>query len=470
MHTVLERQFGVSLREAFERDSSCRGSGSRVSCTSSSSSPTVFLRPAYFRHFRTLGDVMAEIRVTQAEIQNALKEIAFYYRDRCTCSRSSSLTSFQQQSPNMQSIGTPAMSALPGGQPAGVWGRSVLSSSEGPGPSPFALRDSLPPVINPSVPRHSQDSVTSAYRNPVSQPSQQGHAKFQAPSGSSLHGNAQGYSFSGNSQPPILSPFSSFGAFGSHQSNTSSVQNHADNGQLQIPSFGVESSSRSPASTNDANPEIRIDDFGDIFGLQLDKELSPYPVDLAPQDSWPFATNINDDIAPLLGLEFPVAGPSTSSNSAAPHDPSSNSENPSLSTRDSSVPSLSLTPDIKNPVVLSCLIPPLPPISSSALYPLSTDTDLGVCSPSTAFLKTDLGRDSNPRARLPTLSKLAMDPGVPDADGQLAMLAKPVVTTPNVRRASESRRKRIPRFGCHYCSQEFTSKYNRDSEWDPVAL
>jgi len=164
---------------------------------------------------------------TQAAMQKALQDMATYYQNRCTCSRSSSLTSFQQ-SPTIQSIGTPAMSTPPSDQPIAESGHNVQGSSE---PSPLAPRDSLAPVMNASLPQHSQDSVTSAYHNPVVQPSQQGHPQFRVPSQHPSHGSAQDFSSSNPSQPPI--PPVSSTATSSHQSSKAPAQYPTDNdGQL----------------------------------------------------------------------------------------------------------------------------------------------------------------------------------------------------------------------------------------------
>ncbi|KAF8140417.1 hypothetical protein EV363DRAFT_1393324 [Boletus edulis] len=157
---------------------------------------------AGLERIRSLETHVADIRVTQAAIQNTLLEIVAHLRGTVPFThRSPSAFSQGQytQSPTVPAMASPPVSATPNGSHI---------NDRGPR-SPSVYHSSIPPTLNPPP------------RDVRSQPSHvPPSADFHSPQSSSSYTNSTGQPFAFTSSGAVLPPFSSIGAIGAQGSST----------------------------------------------------------------------------------------------------------------------------------------------------------------------------------------------------------------------------------------------------------
>lgn len=183
---------------------------------------------AGLERIRSLEAHVAEIRLSQSSIQNALSEIVTHLRGGATFARST--PTYQQpyhnRSPSMQSMGSPPLSA-PSTAPGMDMSHNMQSSQGLHSANSFGSgRPPLTPVVTgPSSQQHrgsiSHSNMMSPSQGPTS--ATQYHPP-QIPPSYNNFSSTQMYSPSGNSQGPVLPPFSSLQPGTTHQSNMSSVR------------------------------------------------------------------------------------------------------------------------------------------------------------------------------------------------------------------------------------------------------
>ena len=169
------------------------------------------------RRIRSLEGHVADIRVTQAAIQNTLLEIVAHLRGTAPFNHRSPSTFSQgqyTQSPTIPSVGSPPVSATSNGSHIGD-----PNMHHGP-PTPTSYHPSIQPILNPP----SRELRSSGSHATV--------GDFHSPQLSSSHtnpANAQPFSF-----PPsgaVLPPFSSIGAIGTGNAQGPSTLRYLDDSQ-----------------------------------------------------------------------------------------------------------------------------------------------------------------------------------------------------------------------------------------------
>lgn len=238
----------------------------------------LFLILGHIRRIRSLEAHVAEIRVSQSSIQSALAEIVGHLRGGATFTRSSVPYSqpYHDRSPSMQSMGSPPMSATPTGGPMDM-GHNMQPPLGVHSVNNFGHnRASLPPVVTgPQQHRNSisHSNVMSPGQGPISA---NHYHPPQLPPSNSFSASSQMYNASGNSQAPILPPFSSLQSGGSSQSNMSSMRysSHKDSG----PSSASGSKRTAPPSSNVTSADSTDNEDDDDGELPASGLVAPWEV------------------------------------------------------------------------------------------------------------------------------------------------------------------------------------------------
>ncbi|KAH7910701.1 hypothetical protein BJ138DRAFT_1008198 [Hygrophoropsis aurantiaca] len=173
---------------------------------------------AGLERIRSLEAHVADIRVSQNSIQNTLLEIVSHLRSGSGFNNRSPSTfsqaTYPTQSPTVQSMGSPPMSAGPNGSHIGDIHALQQAGSATP-TSYQSSHGSLPPMMAaPS--RHSRSSVS---QSTISS-SGEYHPPQLPPSYTNTTSPTQAYAFGGTTSGPVLPPFSTIQAIGGSSSQT----------------------------------------------------------------------------------------------------------------------------------------------------------------------------------------------------------------------------------------------------------
>jgi hypothetical protein len=184
-----------------------------------------------YRRIRSLEAHVADIRVTQSAIQNTLLEIVSHLRGTAPYNNRSPSTFSQAQytqSPTIQSIGSPPVSACPNGSHVGD------SNIHGGPATPTAYQTghgSIPPMLNPPS-RHIRSSGS---QGSVMSSGQAGIGDFHPPQLPPSYMNSTGsqqYAFASPSSGAILPPFSTIVGMGAGNApGHPSIRYSVDNSQ-----------------------------------------------------------------------------------------------------------------------------------------------------------------------------------------------------------------------------------------------
>ena len=167
------------------------------------------------RRIRSLETHVADIRVTQAAIQNTLLEIVAHLRATAPSTHRSPSTfspGHYTQSPTIPSVGSPPVSATSNGSHIGDH-----NIHHGP-PTPTTYHSSIQPILNPP---------SRELRSSGSQPTAGDFHSPQLPS----HTNPGAPPFSFPPSGAVLPPFSSIGAIGTGTAQGSSTARYLDDSQ-----------------------------------------------------------------------------------------------------------------------------------------------------------------------------------------------------------------------------------------------
>jgi hypothetical protein len=223
---------------------------------------------------------VAEIRLSQSSIQNALSEIVGHLRGGATFTRST--PTYQQpyhnRSPSMQSMGSPPLSVPPPApgmdmshnmQTPGV--HSVNNFSPG--------RPPLTPVVTgPPSQQHRGSISHSNMMSPtqVSASTSQYHPPQLPPSYNNFTSSTPMYNSGGNSQGPVLPPFSSLQSGSAHQGNMSSIRYNSHGDSTLSSASG--SKRTAPPSSNVTSANSSDNEEDDNGGLPASGLVAPWEV------------------------------------------------------------------------------------------------------------------------------------------------------------------------------------------------
>ncbi|KIJ68212.1 hypothetical protein HYDPIDRAFT_106363 [Hydnomerulius pinastri MD-312] len=185
---------------------------------------------AGLERIRSLEAHVSEIRVTQSSIQNTLLEIVSHLRGAAPYNNRSPSTFSQAQytqSPTIQSMGSPPISAGPNGSHIGD------PNMHGGPSTPTAYQTghgSIPPMLNAPT-RHARSSGSQGSAMSTGQAVSSDYHPPQLPPSYANTTGSQQYSFAGPSSGAVLPPFSTIGGAGGTSAQGHSARYSVDNAQ-----------------------------------------------------------------------------------------------------------------------------------------------------------------------------------------------------------------------------------------------